>query len=143
MRCPKDGSELLERRYEADIFVDLCPSCGGIWLDESKLEAVEYARQRDYSEELDQPPDLGYNAFELARSRADAPLYCPTCSLEMERREYARCSQVLIDVCPHCGGIWLDKGELAAIEIFFEREEKEAREVHQGFFASLKQILGK
>jgi Zn-finger nucleic acid-binding protein len=37
---------------------------------------------------------------------------CPRCQnvmTEMERHA------VLVDVCPNCGGIWLDKGELAKI----------------------------
>jgi Zn-finger nucleic acid-binding protein len=40
------------------------------------------------------------------------PLRCPTCGsrlVEVER------SEVLIDACPSCRGIWLDRGELDKI----------------------------
>jgi hypothetical protein len=34
---------------------------------------------------------------------------CPRCSTALEERELR---QVKVDVCPTCGGVWLDKGEL-------------------------------
>ena len=45
-------------------------------------------------------------------------LLCPNCQVgmrEVERRG------VLIDVCPQCGGVWLDKGELE--KLLAEAEE--------------------
>lgn len=81
--------------------------------------------------------DLGYNAYELARQKSGRALRCPQCGAELETREYARCSQVMIDVCPEDHGIWLDRGELEALEVFFERARTEARDLRRGFFRSL------
>ncbi len=50
-------------------------------------------------------------------------LLCPSCGVgmrEVERRG------VLLDVCPQCGGVWLDRGEL-------EKLLAEAREVERGY----------
>lgn len=137
MRCPADGAQLTERRYEDDIRVDLCPACRGAWLDPGELEAIEEAHERDHAEELGRMVDLGYNAYELARQKSGRTLRCPRCGAEMEAREYARCSQVMIDVCPEDHGIWLDRGELEALEIFFERSRAETRALRRGFFRSL------
>lgn len=42
-------------------------------------------------------------------------LHCPVCATEMQIVNFDR---VEIDQCPHCGGIFLDKGELKAITHF-------------------------
>lgn len=39
MRCPKDGSELVETELRG-VKVDLCPTCGGMWLDAGELDAL-------------------------------------------------------------------------------------------------------
>jgi uncharacterized protein len=46
------------------------------------------------------------------RDRRDEPMRCPSCGtrlVEVER------SDVLIDACPECRGVWLDRGELDRI----------------------------
>ncbi len=141
MRCPVDKTELWSKIYEADIRVDACPACGGMWLDPGELEGIQETKERDYSEELARMPDLGYNAYKLARQKVGRTLYCPKCNIEMEAREYARCSQVMIDVCPECHGIWLDKGEIEALETFFERSRLEARNIRQVFLVSLRSVF--
>jgi Zn-finger nucleic acid-binding protein len=48
----------------------------------------------------------------IPAERGGAPLRCPTCGtrlIEIERAE------VLIDACPDCRGVWLDRGELDKI----------------------------
>ncbi len=37
MRCPKDGSELVETEFRG-VKVDVCPTCGGMWLDAGELD---------------------------------------------------------------------------------------------------------
>ena len=47
----------------------------------------------------------------MARDRTE-PMRCPNCEsrlVELER------SDVLIDACPECRGVWLDRGELDRI----------------------------
>ena len=39
MRCPKDGSELLETSLRG-VTVDICSTCGGIWLDAGELDVL-------------------------------------------------------------------------------------------------------
>lgn len=42
MRCPKDGSKLLETELRG-VKVDICSSCGGMWLDAGELDALAEA----------------------------------------------------------------------------------------------------
>ena len=46
------------------------------------------------------------------------PLVCPSCDNKptMEKVEHNRDRKVIMDVCPQCQGIWLDSGELQAIQ---------------------------
>lgn len=138
MRCPIDNAELRAQTYEADIGVEVCPTCGGMWLEKGELEGIEETIEHDYADELARMPDLGYNAYQLVQQKAGRTLHCPTCEIEMEKREYARCSQVMIDVCPSCHGIWLDKGEVEALEVFFERSRLEAGSLRRRFLAGLR-----
>lgn len=62
------------------------------------------------------------------------PLRCPTCGarlVELER------SGILIDACPECRGVWLDRGELDRI---LERERRVAsgvRDEDEDFFEEM------
>ena len=68
-----------------------------------------------------------------ARSGA-GPMRCPSCGsrlIEVER------SEILIDACPDCRGIWLDRGELDKL---LERERRAAQGVvdsDEDFFAEV------
>ena len=39
MRCPTDGSRLVEVE-RSGILVDACPSCRGVWLDRGELDKI-------------------------------------------------------------------------------------------------------
>jgi Pyruvate/2-oxoacid:ferredoxin oxidoreductase delta subunit len=39
MRCPKCGHELKETEHER-VMIDMCPGCGGVWLDAGELEIL-------------------------------------------------------------------------------------------------------
>jgi hypothetical protein len=51
----------------------------------------------------------------LERLRADAAAASPACPRDatpLAKREHLG---VIVDACPSCGGLWLDKGELEAV----------------------------
>jgi hypothetical protein len=134
MECPRDGDALSPVNYEDGVMADACPRCGGMFLDRGEIEKVEEVREHDWSEMMSRFPDLVAGAFEKARQMAREDIKCPKCGSGMESREYAYCSQVMINKCTRCGGLWLDGGETEALEIFYEREREGAR---RGFLGSL------
>ena len=73
----------------------------------------------------------------MALARSEGAFSCPHCHNEMEKREYGYCSQIMIDVCPSCRGIWLHKDEILELEIFFEKCEAETEQARLGFLGSL------
>lgn len=142
MKCPIDGADLASHVHEAAIEVDKCPECGGVWLDHRELERIQDARSNDYTEEIKRLPDLVGQAYAMALARSKEEIHCPKCDQTMERREHGYCSQVLIDSCPHCRGIWLDHQEIGALEVFFERAHAETPKMRSGFFAGLTDFFG-
>jgi Zn-finger nucleic acid-binding protein len=42
------------------------------------------------------------------------PMTCPRCQTPLRERERETANRdiVVMDVCPNCGGLWLDRGEL-------------------------------
>jgi len=125
MKCPRDGADLAARTYEAKIEVDECPLCGGMWLDHGELEAIQQTIERDYKQALDEPVDSVAEGMDSLRQRQLGPIACLKCNAEMDARPYGHGSQVLIDVCPAGCGMWLDQGELAALEKLFERSQQQ------------------
>ena len=54
MRCPRDGGKLEEREHHG-MKIDVCPECGGTWLDKGELEIlerVEHSEVRRYIDTL-------------------------------------------------------------------------------------------
>lgn len=129
LTCPRDKSQLETKTYEAKIEIDACPACGGIWLDKGELEAIQEAKENDYSKVLENLPDTVARSINKVAQTDTGPVGCPKCGTEMDTREYAYCSQIVIDTCPEGCGIWLDAGELQALEKFFERSQAEAGDV--------------
>jgi Zn-finger nucleic acid-binding protein len=142
MKCPRDGADLAARTYEAKIEVDECPLCGGIWLDHGELEAIQQTIERDYQQALDEPVDSVAEGLESLRQRQLGPIACLKCNAEMDARPYGHGSQVLIDACPAGCGMWLDQGELAALEKLFERSQQESGiPLRWRLWASLRSVL--
>lgn len=111
----------LQSRQVADMTVEDCATCGGVFLDHRAIDRIIADHQHERAEAL------------LASVRAAAPrpvtsttdsAICPRCNGTMERRLSATGAGVVLDVCrPH--GVYLDAGELHAIVAFVERDARE------------------
>jgi hypothetical protein len=127
MRCPRDGAELTARIYEANIEIDECPTCKGTFLDQGELESIQAAVEKDHSTDLAAPVDSVRAEMAAEREEALPLVDCPKCGASMERRRYGLGSQTVIDACPQGHGLWLDRGELAELEQFYERSQGELK----------------
>ena len=47
-RCPKDGAELSEKEFH-HVKVDICPDCGGMWLDKGEWDMIKYVERGSIS----------------------------------------------------------------------------------------------
>lgn len=97
VRCGAALRKVTLRRVE----VDECPDCHGTWLDARELASLIGSWQ--------DLPRAGPAA-------AGGPVcLCPRCNCAMERRNYSESRRTVLDRCPTCSGIWLDRGELDSI----------------------------
>jgi uncharacterized protein len=104
--CVKCNS-ILDRATFQGLEVDLCPRCGGLWLDRgeiaraAKLPAQELAHLRSLLTGQPGPPPIPTESV--------AP--CPVCPGSLAE---VMLGNVHVDYCNKCQGIFLDRGELEA-----------------------------
>ena len=115
MNCPKCKSELVLRKIKG-IQVDECKKCEGIWFDHEELRQIK--------DKIDS--DLNWMDFEIwkhpEKFKAKSKKYnCPKCSASMDILDYNN-TNIEIDYCSKCRGIWLDKNELKKIIDSLEEE---------------------
>jgi Zn-finger nucleic acid-binding protein len=62
----------------------------------------------------------------------------------MDSREYGYNSQIIIDTCTAGCGVWLDEGEIQALEKFFERNrDNDTLPFHWRLWASVLSVFHK
>jgi hypothetical protein len=88
----------------ADIEIDHCVRCGGIWLDGGELELLmeDAAKASQLLESFCEEP-----------AATEQPRRCPICDKKMSKIIVGRSEPILlIDKCRRGDGLWFDRGEL-------------------------------
>lgn len=111
MKCPVCSCDLRRARSKG-VTVDVCSSCAGIWFDSGELQTllrqlVESETVAPASTRLFQRRQVQTEDESAAEIRC-----CPQCGMVMKTFNYAYDSNVFVDKCPHCEGIWTDAGEV-------------------------------
>lgn len=106
MDCPVCKNAMITLEL-ADVEVDYCTDCGGIWLDAGELELLLGDPQQ--SEQL-------LNSFEIDSQCPEKRRKCPICLKKMQKIVVGTAKPtLLIDKCAKGDGLWFDKGELQDI----------------------------
>jgi Zn-finger nucleic acid-binding protein len=113
--CPK-CDEVLDRLSSGGVEVDICESCGGIWLDRGELAKLKI---RANTEDLAQLAQRASGGRVVPPTSARIKLPCPVCEGVLLPLQIG---QVAIDRCQSCQGLWLDRGELEAALAALESE---------------------
>jgi Zn-finger nucleic acid-binding protein len=114
LKCPVCDENLEKVIYENQE-VDVCQSCGGVWFDKEELLNVV---DRLLSKNLIEPASIkeAYEKKAMAsRDVEQSSRYCPRCKAELKVFNYSYDSNVFLDRCPSCQGIWADRSELEAV----------------------------
>lgn len=101
--------EELEKALFYNVEVDYCPKCLGLWFEEDELRQAKDKKDENLKW-LDF--DLWEDASKFEISRGDR--LCPTCRLPLYEVNYGD-SNIKVDVCNICKGVWLDRGEFKQI----------------------------
>ena len=102
MHCPKCDTELAATTIQG-IELDRCTGCDGVWFDEKELDNVLQLKSSDIR------PLRGGRLREDANRK---PGKCPRDGNTLARIRSPRNTDIVVDACPACNGIWLDGGEL-------------------------------
>lgn len=103
--CVKCTS-VLDKARVGDVEVDLCPSCGGLWLDHGEIERLG----RGKPEELDRLRQA-LTGSTVPAGPSDTTSNCPACPGQLKE---VVLGPIHVDYCSRCHGVYLDRGELDA-----------------------------
>lgn len=116
MNCPTCEAPL-EARTRYNVRVDTCAKCRGMWFDTATL-------RRYLGRLLTERKDIPHDTPELHKQAAavknlkEETRACPRCEIAMGKINYAYDSNVFLDRCPECEGLWVDDGEILKLAIF-------------------------
>ena len=115
MDCPNKHGALQTMLFH-NAEVDYCSDCLGIWFDKDELA---FAKN-------DEDKQLNWLDFDIWRekgkfSASKTDRRCPACRIPLVEVGYDR-SNIKIDFCKHCQGIWLDRGEFKQIMVYLKKK---------------------
>ena len=106
MDCPVCKNAMIALEL-AEVEVDYCTACGGIWLDAGELELL-LGNSQNAKQLLD--------SFKIDSTCAEKRRKCPICLKKMQKIIVGTSiPALLLDKCPRGDGLWFDKGELQDI----------------------------
>lgn len=106
LKCPTCQDQPLISKIYAETPIEQCEKCGGIWLDKGELKKIAHPIQGD----------IEFCTHEETGQKNLSGIKCPNCNgLELQQVKFIEFSEITLDHCPECDGIWLSKGELEAI----------------------------
>ena len=117
MKCPVCKLELTPNTY-ADQTVDVCDTCRGVWCDNGELGAVVNALIS-----AGKVPGGESSPVAEARQHEDhdrQAKHCPRCGETTESFNFAYDSNIFLNRCNACNGVWLDGGELRCVAQFIK-----------------------
>ena len=103
MDCPVCKNAMITLEL-AEVEIDHCNNCGGIWLDRGELEIL-----LGHSEKAAQL----LRSFRIDHKCAEKKRKCPICLKKMQKVLVGSSDhKLLIDKCTKGDGLWFDRGEL-------------------------------
>lgn len=112
-KCPSCSNQELLKNQIADVEIDICPECSGIWFDKGELQSF-LGNEYDAS-----------NIFSILNENGISE-NCPVCktnNLEVYQYNHGN-FYINLERCSSCDGIWLDKGELDKIKSYLDYTKK-------------------
>lgn len=103
--CPKCKKKTLSYFNTSEgVVLDFCEECSGIWFDKNELA--------NYIELSTDIPEI----TEMKKAARKTGLICPKCEGTLEELPFSTTTDILVDRCEKCGGIFFDAGELMHAE---------------------------
>jgi len=107
-KCPKCRIALTQMEYQPGAVIFWCGLCSGVWVDGKELYDIVRIS----------PDAIPVPVSSDART-------CPECGNRVFYPVNFPGTEIVIDICEGCKGIWFDKGELQAIKTFVQSKAEE------------------
>jgi Zn-finger nucleic acid-binding protein len=123
MDCPVCKNAMITLEL-AEVEVDYCPGCDGIWLDAGEMEVLlgNEGKSKELIKSFHKAPQWVRQAHH--RPAREKQRKCPICDKKMEKIIVGHDKPtLLIDRCAKGDGLWFDKGELSNIIARAELDE--------------------
>jgi len=147
LACPNCHADMFHQ-VEPDIAIELCPQCGGRFLDQGELNELVTGLPGDIEQRSLIWTDM-IHAVEGTLPQDKFPTrHCPVCEDQPMKKVGVTCGvDVVMDGCPECGGFFLDSGELESINTELGAESldsnaEEIREERDGFLVRGNKFFG-
>jgi Zn-finger nucleic acid-binding protein len=124
MICPKCKS-YLSRKIIRTCEVHCCMECDGVWVGKEtfcrlgNIMSFDLPPVKNKKYKLFKPRDIKKSGEQII------PRICPQCSVGMKQFNYAYDSNIFLDKCPKCGGIWADTGEMMQVAKYLKPDMDE------------------
>ena len=112
--CPLCKTQCLPLDHEG-VNIFNCGGCGGNWLTIQQLDAI--CRQRT----VEMPEPVRQKFMDIAdAANSTQVLWCLNCGCAMRKTQFRIWNDIMLDQCPKCLRLWLDRGELEKCQIYWQ-----------------------
>lgn len=121
MKCP-NNHELNQEIKIGNVALDRCETCEGLWFDRDEL--------RQAKDSQDESGSTQWFDIEISYDEKNSPVRqdskpCPSCHVPLYNIRYGD-SEIHVDACKSCEGIWLEKDGFNTILDFVQRKSADA-----------------
>ena len=117
MYCSGCGGGLAQTQY-LGVDIDMCPECGGVWLEDGRLkDLIDSARRGLPSKSIENATTFR-PSFRLSEQDHRRIVKCPWCIGILRPVNYTSSSGVAIYTCINNHGVWVPKDNLERLLLF-------------------------
>lgn len=131
-KCPR-CEHAMSPRLVADVVIDECMQCRGLFLDQVAVQRVITDRKQSRAEALLGSLPTTVTADRPEKQSGKLYIKCPVCKTVMNRRLFGAGAGVVVDVC-RAHGTFFDVGELPVILNYVQQgglEKSEKKEIER------------
>lgn len=121
MNCPVCNQSLSAAKYQY-LPYHYCKQCEGIWVEAELLKNMAVRMAVDLKIKPKDIIPFKPRTVEASPQRKNFR-FCPQCSKKMKTINFGYDSNVFIDRCDSCNGIWLDEGEILQLASHLQIDE--------------------
>jgi len=117
LKCPTCENSALDKSNVQGVAIHSCAKCKGTWLNKGELNRIAHPIEGD----------LEYCSEDNTDQDRTSGLKCPEPKCkgrQLVKVNFITYSDISLDYCPDCHGIWLDPGELEAIDTEIDKLRK-------------------